>query len=59
MSSPIPGTRSATHLEECVKGAELRLGEKEQAEIERILPVGFAHGDRYSREQSNGVEGYC
>jgi aryl-alcohol dehydrogenase-like predicted oxidoreductase len=56
---PIPGTRSATHLEECVKGAELRLGEKEQAEIERILPVGFAHGDRYSREQSNGVEGYC
>jgi aryl-alcohol dehydrogenase-like predicted oxidoreductase len=56
---PIPGTRSATHLEECVKGAELRLGEKEQAEIERNLPVGFAHGDRYSREQSNGVEGYC
>jgi aryl-alcohol dehydrogenase-like predicted oxidoreductase len=56
---PIPGTRSATHLEECVKGAELRLGEKELGEIDRILPPGFAHGDRYSREQSNGVEGYC
>lgn len=56
---PIPGTRSAAHLTECAQGAELELGEAELAEIERILPIGFAHGDRYSREQSNGVEGYC
>ena len=56
---PIPGTRSADHLRECAEGAALELGETELAEIERILPVGFAYGDRYSREQSNGVEGYC
>lgn len=57
--TPIPGTRSADHLRECAEGAALELGVTELAEIERILPVGFAHGDRYSREQSNGVEGYC
>ena len=56
---PIPGTRSASHLQECARGTELKLGETELAEIARMLPPGFAHGDRYSREQSNGVEGYC
>lgn len=56
---PIPGTRSATHLEECANGANLKLDASRLAEIERILPVGFAHGERYSVEQSKGVEGYC
>jgi hypothetical protein len=27
--------------------------------IEAILPVGFAHGDRYSQAQSIGPERYC
>jgi len=56
---PIPGTRSATHLQDCAKGTDLKLDHAQLAEIERILPAGFAHGDRYSRDQSNGVEGYC
>lgn len=56
---PIPGTRSATHLADCANGASLKLDPTQLAEIERILPPGFAHGERYSREQAIGVEGYC
>jgi len=56
---PIPGTRSAAHLEELAQCNEIRLGEKELAEIEAILPVGFAHGSRYSDAQVVGTEVYC
>jgi len=55
----IPGTRSARHLEECVSGARIPLTHEMKAEIERLLPVGWAHGDRYSKGQWNGPEGYC
>ena len=56
---PIPGTRSAAHLEECAAAAEMTLSADELAEIDRILPVGFAHGDRYSDTQIIGIERYC
>ena len=56
---PIPGTRSAKHLEECVEGARITLTEDMKKEIDRLLPVGWAHGDRYSKVQWNGPEGYC
>ncbi|HIB45139.1 MAG TPA: aldo/keto reductase [Candidatus Lambdaproteobacteria bacterium] len=56
---PIPGTRSAAHLKEWVGAAEIKLTDEDRTEIERILPVGFAHGDRYSDEQIVGVERYC
>lgn len=56
---PIPGTRSARHLRENAKAAELTLNADDLAEIERILPCGFAHGDRYSEAQLPGVERYC
>ena len=56
---PIPGTRSAAHLQEWVGAAEINFNDEDRAEIERILPVGFAHGDRYSDEQIVGVERYC
>ena len=56
---PIPGTRSAAHLKEWVGASEINFSKEDRAEIERILPVGFAHGDRYSDEQIVGVERYC
>lgn len=56
---PIPGTRTAAHLTEDAKAAEIRLSAAEMAEIEAILPVGFAHGDRYSDTQTVGPERYC
>ncbi|MBF9043433.1 aldo/keto reductase [Rhodobacterales bacterium HKCCE4037] len=55
---PIPGTRSAAHLEELAKGSEISLSVDDLAEIERLLPAGFAHGGRYSDAQWVGVEQY-
>lgn len=56
---PIPGTRSATHLAECVEGSAFAITDEIMAAIEAVLPIGWAHGDRYSRAQWQGVEGYC
>lgn len=58
-SIPIPGTRTVEHLLECAQGAEITLSTDELAEIEEILPVGFAHGSRYSDQQKVGPEDYC
>jgi len=56
---PIPGTRSVAHFRELVRGAELALGTAELAAIEAALPVGWAHGDRYSAAQWVGPERFC
>ena len=56
---PIPGTRSITHLKEMIDGASLKLTDEQMDEIERILPVGWAYGDRYSVGQWIGPEKYC
>ncbi len=56
---PIPGTRSPEHLQRDVDGADIKLSADDLAEIEGLLPIGFAHGDRYSVEQYNGPERYC
>ncbi len=56
---PIPGTRSAEHLAEDAAGADLVLTAEDLVEIDRLLPVGFAHGDRYNDAQNVGPERYC
>jgi aryl-alcohol dehydrogenase-like predicted oxidoreductase len=56
---PIPGTRSTAHLEELAAGADISLTESELQAIEHCLPVGWAHGDRYSVAQWIGPEKYC
>ncbi|KMK68963.1 aldo/keto reductase [Puniceibacterium sp. IMCC21224] len=56
---PIPGTRNPDHLAEAVRGATLDLSATDLARIEEALPVGWAHGDRYSESQWNGPECYC
>ena len=56
---PIPGTRSVGHLRELVKGAEITLTPQMEKEITDILPIGWAHGDRYSAAQWIGPERYC
>ena len=55
----IPGTRSVSHFGELVEGWYLSLTEDQQAKIETILPIGWAHGDRYSDGQWVGPERYC
>jgi aryl-alcohol dehydrogenase-like predicted oxidoreductase len=56
---PIPGTRSPEHLLEDAAGADIDLSAGDLAEIEALLPVGFAHGDRYNDAQNKGPERYC
>ena len=54
----IPGTRSVAHLRELAAGAALALSADDIARIEAVLPVGWAHGDRYSPAQWVGPERY-
>jgi aryl-alcohol dehydrogenase-like predicted oxidoreductase len=56
---PIPGTRTAEHLTENAAASNLVLTAADMAEIENILPAGFAHGNRYSEEQQKPSELYC
>lgn len=53
----LPGTRLASHLREWM--ALPQLSADDLAQIERLLPKGFAAGDRYSPKQYNFVETYC
>jgi len=56
---PIPGTRSPEHLEEHARAADLEISAEDLAEIDRLLPSGFAFGHRYSDDQQIGAEHYC
>ena len=56
---PIPGTRTAAHLAEWAGACEISFTDQDRAEINRLLPAGFAHGDRYSDAQIIGIERYC
>lgn len=55
---PIPGTRDVAHLEELLRGVAITLAPEDIARIEAVLPVGWAHGDRYNAEQWDGPERY-
>ena len=56
---PIPGTKNTLHMKEWFESTKIVFSEDDREEIKRILPVGFAHGDRYSDEQIIGIERYC
>ena len=56
---PIPGTRSVAHFKELVRGTKITLTDSDMTRIEETLPVGWAHGDRYSQAQWVGPERYC
>jgi aryl-alcohol dehydrogenase-like predicted oxidoreductase len=55
---PIPGTRFATNVRENAGAVVVQLSAADLAELERLLPKGFAHGDRYSDQQYVGPERY-
>ena len=56
---PIPGTRSVAHFRELLAGVDLELSVGDLARIAEVLPIGWAHGDRYSDAQWVGPERYC
>jgi aryl-alcohol dehydrogenase-like predicted oxidoreductase len=55
---PIPGSRSAGHLQAWLQAPEIDLTDEDRAEIDRILPPGWAWGDRYDDAQAGTVERY-
>lgn len=55
---PIPGTRTPDHLRAWAKATEIDLTDDDREEIDRILPVGWAWGDRYDDLQAQTVERY-
>ncbi len=56
---PIPGTRAPEHLRDWAGASDITLTDADRAEIARILPPGWAMGDRYSYAQLVGIERYC
>jgi aryl-alcohol dehydrogenase-like predicted oxidoreductase len=56
---PIPGTRTADHLADWVAASDITLTAEDRVEIARILPIGWAYGDRYNDDQAGTVERYC
>ena len=56
---PIPGTKSTAHLKELLRGTEISLSPADISAVESVLPLGWAHGDRYSSGQWVGPEMYC
>ncbi|WP_342751841.1 aldo/keto reductase [Aliiruegeria haliotis] len=56
---PIPGTKNTNHLAELLRGTELNLSKEDRQRIDEVLPVGWAHGDRYTQSQWEGPERYC
>ncbi len=55
---PIPGTAKLKHLEQDVAAALIKLSDGDLAEIEAVLPAGFASGSRYAPSQWHSVEEY-
>ena len=56
---PIPGTRTGAHLADWAGACDIVLTDDDRAEINRLLPPGFAHGDRYSDTQTRTAARYC
>lgn len=55
---PIPGTRTTAHLAQWLPAFDIKMTPDLKAKIDAVLPVGWAHGDRYSIPQYAGVETY-
>lgn len=55
---PIPATRYARHVNEWPLASEISFNETQRAEIDQLLPIGFAYGDRYNDSLWVGPEKY-
>lgn len=56
---PIPGTRTADHLNDWASADQIRFTPEIRAALDQVLPVGWAHGDRYGNDGAAQVERYC
>jgi aryl-alcohol dehydrogenase-like predicted oxidoreductase len=55
---PIPGTRSASHLHAWLKAPGSDLDDHDREQINHLLPIGWAWGDRYDDAQAGVSERY-
>lgn len=55
---PIPGTRSADHLTDCVGAFDIVPSDIDRADLARLLPAGWVCGDRYGPDQAITIERY-
>ena len=55
----IPGTRYAQTLANDARAADRPLTPAEAEAVARVLPVGWAAGDRYAEAQWSNIERYC
>ena len=55
---PIPGTRTADHLRAWAMAPDIDLDDHDREEIDRLLPIGWAWGDRYDDHMAATVERY-
>jgi len=55
---PIPGTRTPENLARNAAASKITLSADDLAEINRLLPAGWAHGYRYNDTQQAAVEQY-
>jgi aryl-alcohol dehydrogenase-like predicted oxidoreductase len=53
---PIPGTKRAKYLDENLAAANLRLTKQELQQIEAVLPLGAASGERYHPQALQAVD---
>jgi aryl-alcohol dehydrogenase-like predicted oxidoreductase len=56
---PIPGTRSTSHAAQFIQASDVKMTTEIRDHINRVLPIGWAYGDRYSENQWVGVERYA
>lgn len=56
---PIPGSRRAAHVGDWDGADRIEMTPDLIAQIDAVLPVGWAWGDRYSEGQSRAPERYC
>ena len=47
------------YLIELALGSEFELTEEISDQIDHLLPIGWAHGERYSDDQWIGIEKFC
>lgn len=55
----LPGSRTTAHMRENARGAAIHLTDAQLAEIDALLPPGWAHGPRYCERLSRGPQVYC
>lgn len=55
----LPGSRSTAHMRQNAAAAAIALTADQIAQIEQILPVGWAHGPRYGAAMARGPAVYC